>query len=320
MPKKQTATGSTSSAGSQIPKTLINAPIARRPQQPVFGAKTVLHPPVATGASRTQNIPGIPASALANGGNSNVWKNGGGQSLVRNATTRVESTTPSQMASDLASLNINSTAVHYTPSEGPTPAAQGGGGKVRAAPTTQAASNCSTLKDRAESAFCKLSRWTRRDFRHGDIISIPYHTPNLNPYVQEDDSCLTYTDEGYVYSKRRMLIVLWIHQQDLFCVPLFSFGGKGIRGKPEWLRKEYVSVRNKGDKKFDNQGPCPPVDVVAWKKPMHPMTAVQITGGTKVNFSEDIAFCGRTTEDGYNHLLELWNELWMKAQGEVWRN
>ncbi|KAK5719339.1 hypothetical protein LTR15_007862 [Elasticomyces elasticus] len=209
-----------------------------------------------------------------------------------------ESTTPSQVASDLASLNINSTAAHYTPSEGPTPVAQGGGGKVRAAPTTQAASNCSTLKDRAESAFCKLSRWTRRDFRHGDIISIPYHTPNLNPYVQEDDSCLTYTDEGYVYSKRR----------------------KGIRGKPEWLRKEYVSVRNKGDKKFDNQGPCPPVDVVAWKKPMHPMTAVQITGGTKVNFSEDIAFCGRTTEDGYNHLLELWNELWMKAQGEVWRN
>ncbi|TKA74514.1 hypothetical protein B0A55_08043 [Friedmanniomyces simplex] len=303
-------------------------PIAPRPQQLPIGSRTVVGSNATPGTNGTQlqSSSAVPASAPAKGGN--VWTSGGGRALTQSvaalrgvsvAASRhpAPSVAASQVASQLNQLTINPAAAYFTPSEAPGATVMGNGGKVRQAPTTQAST--SSVVQQNGSPYCKLSNYRRQDFRHGDIISIPFHTPNMNPNVDPNDDCLAKTKEGYVYSKRRMLIVLWVYSQDVFCVPLYSFEGKGIQGKPETLRKEYVSVRNEADKRFVNQGLYPPIPVVSTKKPLTPMTAAHLTGGIKVNCSEHIVLCGRATMAGYERLLELWNDLCLKAQSESWR-
>jgi hypothetical protein len=62
---------------------------------------------------------------------------------------------------------------------------------------------------------CKISNYTRRDFKLGDVIAAPFHVANTNPNVLSNDDRLTLTCEGHAYSKRRMMVVLFVHQYDL---------------------------------------------------------------------------------------------------------
>jgi hypothetical protein len=55
---------------------------------------------------------------------------------------------------------------------------------------------------------CRMSNRTRKDFKKGDIIAIPFHEPYLNANVKLPDPSWTYTNHGPVYSKRRMVIVM----------------------------------------------------------------------------------------------------------------
>lgn len=159
---------------------------------------------------------------------------------------------------------------------------------------------------------CKLSGYTKHDYQLGEIISIPFHTPNHNPRVNTQDPNLSYTNYGTVYSKRRMVIVLWVYEEILFCVPLYTFDKKGLKTKPKQLKPEYVSVRNASDEEFVNQGLYPPIAVHA-RRPLDVDTTVHITGGLAVMCKEDIARCGRLTKDSYTHLVNLWNHLYDAA-------
>ncbi|KAK3112384.1 hypothetical protein LTR53_011402 [Teratosphaeriaceae sp. CCFEE 6253] len=259
----------------------------------------------------------------------NVWNKKATASLFKDVLTRQGLTvaasmrqgpaaSPSEVASQLGGLRIDpSPKAVANPSEGPGATEMGGGGKVRAAPTTRYSTMSTT--QRIGSMFAKSPRWRRRDFCKGDIISLPFHTANSNPNVDPNDERLTETVEGYVYSKRRMLAVLWIYGDAMFCLPMFSFGSRGIQSKPERLRHEYVALRNVKDRRFVNQGVHAPVDATHSNKPFTPETAIHITGGVKVGCNEDIAFCGRLTETGYMDLLELYKAQSEAAQGEMWR-
>lgn len=164
---------------------------------------------------------------------------------------------------------------------------------------------------------CKLSGNTRRDYKLGEIISIPFHTANHNPHVHAQDPNLSWTKQGMVYSKRRMVVVLWVYEDILFCLPLYTFDKKGLSGKRRELRPEYVSVRNDSDQNFQNQGDYPPI-VVNTRHPLDVDTTVHITGGLPVLCREDIARCGRITKDSYTRLADIWSKLYKGARKETY--
>jgi hypothetical protein len=138
--------------------------------------------------------------------------------------------------------------------------------------------------------------YTRRDFHLGEIVSIPFHTANTNPHVQSNDRRLAFTCEGPVYSKRRMAIVLWIYERDMFCIPLYTHDGTGLRNKSDRLRQEYVCVVNARDEhNFYNQGFYDPL-LVNSRRPFHPDTAAHMAAGFRVACNDDIQFAGRITE------------------------
>ena len=57
------------------------------------------------------------------------------------------------------------------------------------------------------------------------------------------------------------MIVMWMFEQDMFCLPLHSFGRVDLKGKPNLPVEEYICMKNVGDKKFVQQGTWPPVEV-----------------------------------------------------------
>lgn len=53
--------------------------------------------------------------------------------------------------------------------------------------------------------------------------------------IDSKDPQLTIIVEGPVYPKRRMIVVLWIHERDFFAMPLYAFGKASLTAKPHSL-------------------------------------------------------------------------------------
>jgi hypothetical protein len=191
-----------------------------------------------------------PVTARSSNRASGVWEPGGTHALTtsiansrnpnqapRGAPTgpRAKSTlnmmmnvkTPSAVAANLEKMNINGGQTQpwnsnnekfYDPSAGPT-----GSTMTRPWHDNTAASQASSTRSIRPpffSDYCKTTNYTRRHFRLGEVITVPYHTSNTNPQVAADDDRLTLTVVGPAYSKKRMMVVLFIHIQDMYCLPL----------------------------------------------------------------------------------------------------
>jgi len=240
-----------------------------------------------------------------------------------NMMTKVQ--TPSDVAVNLGSMNINGSQIQgwnqnnekcYNPSEGPT-------GSTMTRPWREhvAASEASSTRSFRPpylSEHCKTTNYTRRHFRLGEVITVPYHTSNTNPNVDPDDDRLTLTVVGPAYSKKRMMVVLFIHIQDMYCLPLYSSSNRGLKGKPDHLKKEYVCMANDGDKGFVNQGVHPPVIIQA-HHPVFENSTVHLTGGVRVGCNELVYSAGRLTQDNYYELVGVWSELVNGAKTKPWR-
>jgi hypothetical protein len=158
-----------------------------------------------------------------------------------------------------------------------------------------------------QNTVTKLSNRKAKDYRRGDVINLPFHEPNTNPSLTVGDPNLANTAAGYVYSKRRYAVVLWVNLFDVFCVPLYTFKGKGIGPKKEHVKQEYVCLKNNGEKNFYNAGPHPELEA-EWGT-FHPATAIHITGGFIVECKCDISFAGRLTKNSYDKLYNHWVDL-----------
>lgn len=205
----------------------------------------------------------------------------------------------------------------YDPSMGPT---QSTATNPRPIPTytqSQYSKNSRASRLPFSSQYCKLSGRTRFDYRIGDLISAPFHVANTNPKVDPSDQCLTLTIEGPVYSKRRMLIVLFIHAQDMYCLPLYSFSDRGLEAKPEYVRDEYVCVANEGDRRFVNPGRHKPVQVAA-RRAVNASTTLHLAGGIRVGCNEDVFIAGRVTRESYFELKELWEQIVVDVRESDW--
>ena len=229
---------------------------------------------------------------------------------------------PSAMANEFSQMTIgnsgpNPNAMVYNPSMGPSPSVMTDNWKQYSNAPSQ--SNQSTFRQQVNNTVCRISKRTREHFKLGDVIALPFHAPNSNPNVDPNtDNRWVWTVEGPAYSKRRMMVVMWKHKRDMFCLPLYSFGGRGIKSKEDYLLHEYVAVKNVGDNNFVNAGKYAPVEVKCHKKDLTAETTVWITGGMKVACNEDIAYVGRATRKGYAHLLELWQGLNESALQEAY--
>ncbi|KAK3055558.1 hypothetical protein LTR09_003478 [Extremus antarcticus] len=152
-------------------------------------------------------------------------------------------------------------------------------------------STVSRAARRVANNVCVLSGYTKHNFQLGEIITIPLHQPDLNPHADPNDQCLAHTIQGPVYSKRRMVVVLWIYEEILFCVPLYTFGKRG----PKY------------------QGNYKPIEAQT-RYPCEPTSTVHITGAIPVRCEEDIGRCGRVTEDSFGRLVDMWDSLYNKAK------
>lgn len=234
--------------------------------------------------------------------------------------------TPSEVAVNLGNMNINGSqtegwnsnnAKYYNPSESPTESTMTKPWRDHVAASE--ASSTRSIRPPYLSEYCKTTNYTRRHFRLGEVITVPYHTSNANPHVDPDDDRLTLTVVGPAYSKKRMMVVLFTHIQDMYCLPLYSFSNCGLQGKPEHLKKEYVCMANDGDTGFVNQGIHPPVIIQA-HHPVFENTTLHLTGGVRVGCNEWVHGAGRLTQKSYYALVGVWSELVNGAKTEPWRD
>lgn len=197
----------------------------------------------------------------------------------------------------------------WNPSQGPPPSIMPASGqKLPANKFPTAKSGISVAQPNTANDVCRIWNRDRTAFKAGEIISLPFHEANTNPNLQPQDYRLRLSHQGSVFTKRRMVVVLWIYKRHMFCVPLYSFEGQGLNKKSTFIQPEYVCLKNEDDKDFKKQGIHPPIVATYIKKPFDPNTTVHLTGGMKVSCVEDIAFCGRITQDSYEKLLQLWEQ------------
>lgn len=283
-------------------------------------------------AESPQSVTQPTQTRRATGASQTAWAISNGTTALKSARTNVGSRQPSQANQTIAaaqgqhakmSINkpLNPSISVWNPSLGPTPSKVSmmsmAVWKARVYAPSRVGSNVSVRKPFYNTA-CRASNCTKRDFKKGQIIAIPFHTANTNPNVDPTtDDQLAMTVQGPVYSKRRMVIIMWIHERDMFCLPLYTFNAQGLRNKGPDIKHEYVSVKNAG-KPHVNQGLYPAVEVVPQGKDMHPDSTVHITGGLRVGCNEDITWAGRITKQGYAELLALWRTLSNDALKQPW--
>ena len=342
MPKKATTNDSAGSVASNgAGKVLVTAasPLTLNGQYfnkpgamagPVSGQRAnqvqPLHP-----AGSTTNKPAAPMGCWDNTQRTSTVKGLMASSImIKNAKSMAGSLVPSRAGNDpsaltagIGNMSLNGAPSVWNPSIGPTPSKVDmmsmAAWRARVVPQSRAGSNVS-VRQPFFNSVCRASNYTREHFKRGDIIAIPFHTPNTNPHVDPvRDDAWQMTIWGPIYSKRRMVIVLWIHERDMFCLTLYTFEKTGLRQKGRHIMHEYVSVKHVG-KPHINQGIYPAIEVQAYKKDMDADSTVHLTGGMRVGCNEDITWAGRVTKQSYNQLVALWQKLSMDARAEPWQD
>lgn len=223
-----------------------------------------------------------------------------------------------QLAHTGVSNSFGSGLAPYNPSQGPT--ASQITTPWRPARSTRTNASFSSARLAVNNAVCKLSGYTRKDFQKGEVISLPHHSANTDPNVDPNtDNRWRSTVEGPVYSKRRMMVVLFIYGRDMLCLPLYTWNKSGISRRPAWLKNEYVGVQDVNNHNYVNHGDYPPVIIEGNRRPMHEHSTVVLSAGCKVSCNEDILSVGRLTQKSHTHLVALWQELNREAVAEAWR-
>lgn len=173
-----------------------------------------------------------------------------------------------------------------------------------------------------QNDVCVRSPYQRKDFKQGQVISVPYHVANFNQNADVSDNRIVETWLGPVLSKRRMFIILHIHLEGFFCLPLYSFESRGIKAKCGPRQVEYISVMDMAHKAtFEN--------VSAHYKPLvhvhdnpnnnlSPDTVCHLTGGVRVSWQEQILPVGRLTQDSFMELLKHYKNLCETAEQMPW--
>ena len=164
------------------------------------------------------------------------------------------------------------------------------------------------------NSVCKKSPWVRKTFQKGDVIALTHHTPNMNEHCDLNDKGLTINSNfgGGIFTKRRMMVVLFKHTEFMVCLPLYSFSGRGILSRRPQVMHEYAQLMDLTHRDgFPVHGDYDPIQFKHKdaNKSLLPETVIHLAGAMSVNWEEDIAKVGRLTQGGYTALLGLWTQL-----------
>ena len=241
----------------------------------------------------------------------NAWSKSNAGGLLRTATSNARTAASNVMAGPTSVPQSGAAPIVLNPSNVPSPSFIGQAHRVN---QSQAPANMSTMTHApaTHGPVAKLSNRHPEQYERGDIINLPFHEPNTDTRLGPSDPHLAHTCAGYVFSKRRYAIVLWVTSRDLFCVPIFSSHGGGITTKAHWLRDEYICLMNRGDLNFNNQGKYPPLEAVGGK--WLPSAYVHITGGFSIECRCDISISARLSTMSTDELYEHWRYLTHSAR------
>lgn len=180
-----------------------------------------------------------------------------------------------------------------------------------------------------EPTFVPSGR-NRDGFRMGDVFSMPYHVANMDPTLNmnggEGMRRLRRTIEGYVYTKRRMFVVLYKHQTVMICMPIGTHRGRGMLAIHPGRQYEYACLHDlqpEVGRPFVNMGSNPPIEFNKWSYssgPLDPRTLVDLTRIVATHWDLDMRFVGRVTQAGHWRLFKLHNQLEIGGifEGTTW--
>ena len=113
----------------------------------------------------------------------------------------------------------------------------------------------------------------------GVIINIPFHNPTSNWNTHLLDVHEMPTNCGGVYTKTRLVVIVKLHSLHASCVPIYSHKGRGLHGKSDGLKAEYMAVQDTGEDEWTSQNGYRPLkaDTSTGGRPLTPMSYVKFT-------------------------------------------
>lgn len=152
------------------------------------------------------------------------------------------------------------------------------------------------------------AKLTKANFHRGDIIHVPHFCAALDANVRPGGgrSCFD-TNLGPVCCKKRYMVVVLVSSKSMVCMPLTTFGDRGLRSKmgdPEEHR-EYVGIRMADNHYFDNNGAHRELVIETSEDEIKEASAIHLVAPHTVFFQERITRKGRITTASYDHLLKL---------------
>lgn len=166
----------------------------------------------------------------------------------------------------------------------------------------------SSVLAQLDSPVPAVSGRVRSDFRPGQIIIAPcYHTsfnPNLD--LERERNNMVNTKDGWVYIKKRPMVVLWLHHDDCFAVPMYTHSGRGLAGLPQNKKYEYVGVYDKRDYQYITEGLHDPIEIERSSIAMRQTSALWLAGGHKISYQEKVSIVGHISADALHKLTQLW--------------
>lgn len=192
------------------------------------------------------------------------------------------------------------------PSNVPNPSVAGG---VQRIPASQAPTNMTAMPNAqaTQAPTAKLSNLKNSDYCRGDIVNLPFHAPNTNKNLDPTNANLANTKAGFVYSKRRYAVVLWVTETQIFCVPIFTYQGRGVTSRPWKQRFEYICLRSYNDNNYINDGNYDPV--VTKSGILSNKSCIHITAGFVMECKSDISMHGYLDKKSHDRLYDLWQKL-----------
>lgn len=103
---------------------------------------------------------------------------------------------------------------------------------------------------------------------------------------------------------------------------MYSFEGQGLAAKHQSLWPEYVQVKMQNATKFHQIGQYQPIVARTYdsSRPLMVESVVHLTGGVRVDSSEDISYVGRLTEESYLRLVALHDRRVAVAKKVPWES
>ncbi|CZT18623.1 uncharacterized protein RCC_04467 [Ramularia collo-cygni] len=171
-------------------------------------------------------------------------------------------------------------------------------------------------------------------YNPGDVISSPWHLPNLDGSLKRDDRLLTETGvpSGYlignlttkcwIYSKPRMFVVLYKHSRSMTCLPIYSNRNQGFSKIDLNRWGEYVCIRDLHNPNINSRGHYPAVDFVHLsgnpRDALLPTSTIHLTASTSISWEEErIRQIGRVTRMGFQRLFNAYNNAISDAYNQI---